>query len=80
MNNLNTQETVTPWTAFKVIFTGLATASVSLTNVVVDGSQLLSDTVNIASNEVASIEEAQQIRLDEIKAERADKRKAREAA
>lgn len=52
----------------------------SLANTMVEASNLVEKTIHLAANEVDALEEAQQIRLDEIKFERDTARAARIAA
>ena len=64
-------------------FKATGNAIVSIMNTVEALTKLTEDTVQLASNEVAALEEAQQIRLDEVKYERTQlqaERKAKRAA
>ena len=61
-------------------FKAIGQTITSIANTMVEASNLVEKTIHLASNEVEALEEAQQIRLDDIKFERDTARDARIAA
>jgi len=59
----STKEVITPWQAIKRTLSALS-------SFIVHTAEACEDVVNLASNEIAALEESQQIRLDEVRDER----------
>lgn len=57
------KQTISPWQALKRTLTAIS-------SFIVHTAEACEDVVNLASNEIAALEEAQQIRLDEVRDER----------
>lgn len=60
-------------------FTAIGKAVTSMANALVKATGLVEKTLNLAENEIDALEQAQQIRLDEVKYEREQAKTQREA-
>lgn len=60
-------------------FKAIGLTITSIANTLVKGSGLVEQALDIAGNELTALEEAQQIRLDEVREEREDLKAEREA-